>query len=238
MYSVLGSQKWNQVGHGFWNRVMTNEVLPGRSIDSMKSFWKQYSETRLEDFLIESFETGRDYCLSHKKVPDPSIEQSFRNNFAQDFIDWEERRAAGLIPNLDNLEYEELTQMSYLKETPQQLVMSQRTMDDSSQVKQSFASSATTKPFEPNCQPNQLDALLASNLEKADFTNPVTRTKQGVTVKSVSKSAIGEKRTFYNAFSGAGELAFTLIEYNPGQTLEKMGEQIASKRFKTYVPRD
>ena len=132
LYGVLGSQKWNKVKPEYWNKIMTNEVLPGRSIDSMKHFWKQYSETRLEDFLIESFQTNRDYCLSHKKVPDPSIEQSFRNNFAQDFLDWEEKRAAGLIPNLDSLEYDELNQMSYHKETPQQLVMIQRTMDDSS----------------------------------------------------------------------------------------------------------
>ena len=79
---------------------------------------------------------------------------------------------------------------------------------------------------------------MAASLDEADLTDPVLRTKQGVKVKPVNKLAIGEKRTFYNAFSGAGELAYTLLDYNPDQSIEKMGKTIMSKRMKTYIPRD
>ena len=100
LYEAMVAQKWNKVKTEIWNKLHSNDILPGRTIDSMKNFWKRYSEVTLEDFLIESFQTGRDYCITYKKVPDPSIEQSFRDRFANDFENWEERRAAGLI-NLD-----------------------------------------------------------------------------------------------------------------------------------------
>jgi hypothetical protein len=83
-----------------------------------------------------------------------------------------------------------------------------------------------------------MDLLMAASLDEADLTEPVIRTKQGVKVKPVNKLAIGVKRNFYNAFSGAGELAYTLLDFNPDQNFEKMGLAIMSKRMKTYIPRD
>lgn len=100
----------------FWTKLYQNNKFPGRSIDQLKGFWKQWSELRLEDFLIDSFMTGRDYCLSHKKLPDPTIEAQFRESFAHDITEWEDRRANGEFGNTD--EYEDPNVYSYHKDTP------------------------------------------------------------------------------------------------------------------------
>lgn len=55
MYETMQAQKWNKVKTEIWNKLQSNDLLPGRTIDSMKNFWKRYSEVTLEDFLIESF---------------------------------------------------------------------------------------------------------------------------------------------------------------------------------------
>jgi len=89
-------------------------LLPSRTIESLKSFWKHWSEYRLEDFLIESFITGRDYCLTYKKVPDTRIEADFRDRYAHDITEWEDRRANGEF--IDQDEYEDPNSFSYLKE--------------------------------------------------------------------------------------------------------------------------
>ena len=58
----------------------------------MKAFWRDYSEVPLEEFLIEAFKTGKDYCLTYKKVPDPSIEASFIESNKFRIEEWEARR--------------------------------------------------------------------------------------------------------------------------------------------------
>lgn len=134
------------------------------------------------------------------------IANNFKEKFAHAIEDWEFRLSKGLCNMRDDFEENEFT--AY-KATPQALSMSQRTMDDSGQAKQSAVSSAKTKAFDLNGPSTR------NNLP--DFS---TLTKQGVRVKSV-KPLIGEKRTFYNAFCGAGELAVTLIDVNPDITLIK-----------------
>ena len=79
--------------------------------------------------------------------------------------------------------------------------------------------------------------MIGASLDEADLTEPVIRTKSGVKVKPVTK-LIGVKRNFYNAFTGSGELASTMLDFNPDQTFEKLGHAIMSKRMKTYIPRD
>ena len=67
----------------------------------MKAFWKKYGEVRLEDFLIESFMTGRDYCITFKKVPDQRIEENFKERFAHDIFEYQEKLDSGVIQALD-----------------------------------------------------------------------------------------------------------------------------------------
>jgi hypothetical protein len=93
--------------------------------------------------------------------------------------------------------------------------MSQRTTDESAQKMSPFMH-ASAKPF----------AALADG--------PTESTGSGV--KKVN-TMIGVKRN-YNAFCGAGELAWTLIEFNPERTLEKVTRAIQKERFETYVKRD
>lgn len=68
-----------------------------------------------------------------------------------------------------------------------------------------------------------VDDLLASGMDEADLSEPLQKTKNGVKVKSVNKSIIGTKRNHYNAFTGAGELAYTVLARNTKKTLEKFG---------------
>ena len=74
-------------------------------------------------------------------------------------------------------------------------------------------------------------------MDEADLTQPQPQTKNGVKVKTVNKSIIGVKRNHYNAFTGAGALAYTLLEKNPKKTLEQLGQLFFRKRIKTYIPR-
>ncbi len=97
MYNKLGSQKLNKLQPQFWKSLYENEILPGRSIDAMRNFWKDYSDVPLEEFLIEAFKTGKDYCLTYKKVPDPLIEDNFMQINAFRVQEWEARRANGEI---------------------------------------------------------------------------------------------------------------------------------------------
>jgi hypothetical protein len=61
-------------------------------------------------------------------------------------------------------------------------------------------------------------------------------TKQGVKVKQVRK--IGQKVTFYSAFCGAGELALTLIDINPEETLMKRFQSLSDERVTVYPTRE
>ena len=102
-------------------------------------------------------------------------------------------------------------------------------MDDS----KSQAHQATTQPKAFN-----VDDLLALGMDEADLSEPLQRTKNGVKVKSVNKNIIGTKRNHYNAFTGGGELAFTVLARNPKKTLEQFGQAIFRSRMKTYIPRE
>jgi hypothetical protein len=65
LYHLLGAKKFHAVDPKLWVKLYSNEVLPSRSIDSMKSFWKNYCNVTFEDFLIESIHINRDYTLTH-----------------------------------------------------------------------------------------------------------------------------------------------------------------------------
>jgi hypothetical protein len=128
LYQICGSKTLKQLDSSFWQRLFTNNVLPGRSIDSMKSFWKHYSSVTFEHFLIESLHIKRDYCLTHTAMP-KEIELEFRKKFAHLIEDWEYKLEHGEVFAHD--EFDDSESFGYHKATPQALNMSQRTMDDS-----------------------------------------------------------------------------------------------------------
>ena len=94
LYNLLGSRKADQIDSKYWTKLYSNDVLPGRSVDSMKQFWKNYCNVTFEDFLIESFHIKRDYALSHSQVPE-DIAFSFKQKFAHAIEDWEYRLSIG-----------------------------------------------------------------------------------------------------------------------------------------------
>ncbi len=48
LYKVLGAQKFAKIGLDTYQGIVSQRLLPERSIDSMKNFWKEYSVKTLE----------------------------------------------------------------------------------------------------------------------------------------------------------------------------------------------
>lgn len=69
----------------FWSKVENQNILPERSADSMKAFWKKYQDKRLEDFLIESVFQETDFCLSFKEIPNPDFLAIFKAKHESEF---------------------------------------------------------------------------------------------------------------------------------------------------------
>ncbi len=70
----------------FFQRVFQQGVLPERSVDSMKNFYKRNLTKTLEEFLIECVHEGTDFCLSFKEIPNPDFEKRFRQQYEQEFF--------------------------------------------------------------------------------------------------------------------------------------------------------
>jgi hypothetical protein len=66
--------------------VVSQKVLPERTADSMKSFYKRTLSRTLEQFLIECIHEGTDFCLSFKEIPNPDFERRFRQQYEAEFL--------------------------------------------------------------------------------------------------------------------------------------------------------
>ncbi len=70
----------------FWTKVFNQGILPERTAESMKNFWKKNLSKTLEEFLIECIHEGIDFCLSFKDVPNPDFEPRFRQKYESEFL--------------------------------------------------------------------------------------------------------------------------------------------------------
>ena len=76
LYSMLGAKKTNKVGNDMWKQISASGKIPERSADSLKAFWKKYSQRQLEEYLIESIFFKTDFCLSFKEFPNEDFVES------------------------------------------------------------------------------------------------------------------------------------------------------------------
>ena len=87
LYEIITNQKnLQENSNQFWAKVFNQGILPERTADSMKNFWKKNLSKTLEEFLIECIHEGTDFCLSFKEVPNPDFETRFRQKFESEFL--------------------------------------------------------------------------------------------------------------------------------------------------------
>lgn len=89
LYQVLGAQKFSKISHDTYAGIVSQNLLPERSIDQMKNFWKEYSVKTLEQYLVEAIFYGWDYCLSFKEIPNEDFEAKHRQQFRMEFAQLE-----------------------------------------------------------------------------------------------------------------------------------------------------
>ena len=69
LYKILGKKKVASETNQFWQRIVENNKLPERSVDSLKKFWQVHENKTQEEFLCESIFHKVDFCLSFKEIP-------------------------------------------------------------------------------------------------------------------------------------------------------------------------
>ena len=104
IYSLLGARKYDKLGLDTFQGIERQRYLPERSVDSMKSFWKEYSGKTLEEYLVEAIHFRYDYCLSFKEIPNEEFEAKHRRQFAYEF---------SLLANEDKLNHYTQQNLAY-----------------------------------------------------------------------------------------------------------------------------
>jgi len=85
LYKVLGARKFDKVPLETFKGIEMQRYLPERSVESMRSFWKEFSNKPLEEYLVEAMFFKWDYCLSFKEIPNDEFETKHRQQFAYEF---------------------------------------------------------------------------------------------------------------------------------------------------------
>jgi hypothetical protein len=87
LYEIITNQKAGQTNSNqFWQKVFGQAILPERTADSMKNFWKKQASKTLEEFLIECIHEGTDFCFSYKDIPNPDFVKRFRTQYENEFV--------------------------------------------------------------------------------------------------------------------------------------------------------
>ena len=88
LYEMLNQHKNLQINNSqFWLKAQQQGILPERTADSMKNFWKKNFEYKtLEEYLIECLHEGTDFCLSFKQIPNQQFVDRFKQQYAQEFV--------------------------------------------------------------------------------------------------------------------------------------------------------
>lgn len=89
MYLTMGAHAVQLQRSDFWPNVEGSRVLPERSADSMRHFYKKYKDTALEGFIIKCLHDRVEFCLSLKKIPSPDFERRFREQYSTEFAQLE-----------------------------------------------------------------------------------------------------------------------------------------------------
>lgn len=86
LFDTINNQKQVTVNVQFWNKVVKQSILPERTADSMKLFWRKYEYKTLEEYLIECINENTDFCLSFKEIPNADFVKRFRNKYENEFV--------------------------------------------------------------------------------------------------------------------------------------------------------
>ena len=85
LYSIMGPKKTGKIEKDMWKSIERKQIIPERSADSLKAFWKKHSPMTLEDYLIECIFFKTDFCLSYKQIPNEDFVERFKEKFADQF---------------------------------------------------------------------------------------------------------------------------------------------------------
>ena len=86
LYELITNQKSIQTSTStFWAKVQNQGILPERTADSMRNFWKKNSSKTLEEFLIECIHESTDFCLSFREIPNAEFVPRFRQQYEKEF---------------------------------------------------------------------------------------------------------------------------------------------------------
>ena len=81
LYELVSNQKGFQNNqHNFWSRITQQNIIPERSVDSLKLQWKKIGNNKtLEAMLVEMIHFGVDFCFSFPEIPNKEFVERFRN---------------------------------------------------------------------------------------------------------------------------------------------------------------
>jgi hypothetical protein len=86
LYELITNQKSIQTNTStFWAKVQNQGILPERTADSMRNFWKKNTSKTLEEFLIECIHESTDFCLSFREIPNAEFVPRFRQQYEKEF---------------------------------------------------------------------------------------------------------------------------------------------------------
>jgi len=85
LYKLLGAAKFQKVSIDTYKGIERQGILPERSFETMRNFWKEYSAKPLEQYLVEALFYKWDYCHSFKEIPNEEFESKHRKQFAYEF---------------------------------------------------------------------------------------------------------------------------------------------------------
>lgn len=78
LYRLMGPKKFEKISVDFFKGIEAQRYLPERSIESMRSFIKEYSQKPIEQYLVEAIHYKWDFCLSFKEIPNEEFEAKHR----------------------------------------------------------------------------------------------------------------------------------------------------------------
>ena len=85
VYKTLGAKKSGKIDNSLWKIIENQRLIPERSADSLKTFWKKHSSMTMENYLVECLFFKTDFCLSFKNIPNDEFIDRHQERFAEQF---------------------------------------------------------------------------------------------------------------------------------------------------------
>lgn len=72
IFAIALKDKNDARGASFWKKIEDLHKLPGRTSESMRSFWKLHSNKGLEQYLKNAIDNQTQYCHRFSEIPQSS----------------------------------------------------------------------------------------------------------------------------------------------------------------------